>query len=113
MPLLLPKYRGAEVRAAEILEQLLSRAGEDPDFRARLLTEPEATLKEEYGFAVPDGMSLKVIEDSRTTSHLVLPPNPQLSRDEMRAVSGGIGAIDSSTSTSGDTDWQNHPIFRD
>ncbi|MCY3623095.1 MAG: NHLP leader peptide family RiPP precursor [Gammaproteobacteria bacterium] len=102
------------MRAAEILELLLSRAGEDPDFRARLLTEPEATLKEEYGFAVPDGMKLKVIEDSRTTSHLVLPPNPQLSLDEMRAVSGGIGAVDTSTgSTSGDTDWQNHPIFRD
>ena len=102
------------MRAAEILELLLSRAGEDPDFKARLLTEPEATLKEEYGFAVPDGMKLKVIEDSRTTSHLVLPPNPQLSLDEMRAVSGGIGAVDTSTgSTSGDTDWQNHPIFRD
>lgn len=102
------------MRAAEILELLLSRAGEDPDFRARLLTEPEATLKEEYGFAVPDGMKLRVIEDSRTTSHLVLPPNPQLSLDEMRAVSGGIGTVDTSTgSTSGDTDWQNHPIFRD
>ena len=102
------------MRAAEILELLLSRAGEDPDFRARLLSKPEATLKEEYGFAVPDGMKLKVIEDSRTTSHLVLPPNPQLSLDEMRAVSGGIGAVDTSASnTSGDTDWQNHPIFRD
>lgn len=102
------------MRAAEILELLLSRAGEDPDFRARLLSEPEATLKEEYGFAVPGGMKLKVIEDSRTMSHLVLPPNPQLSLDEMRAVSGGIGAVDTSTgSTSGDTDWQNHPIFRD
>lgn len=102
------------MRAAEILEQLLSRAGEDPDFRARLLSEPEATLKQEYGFAVPDGMKLKVIEDSRNMSHLVLPPNPQLSLDEMRTVSGGIGAPDNSTgSGSRDTDWQNHPIFHD
>lgn len=102
------------MRAAEILEQLLSRAGEDPDFRTRLLSEPEATLKQEYGFAVPDGMKLKVIEDSRTTSHLVLPPNPQLSLDEMRTVSGGIGALDNSTgSGSRDSDWQNHPIFHD
>lgn len=101
------------MQAAEILEQLLSRAGEDPDFRARLLSEPEATLQQEYGFAVPDGMRLKVIEDSRNTSHLVLPPNPQLSLDEMRAVSGGIGAVDNTGSGSRDTDWQNHPIFHD
>ena len=101
------------MRAAEILEQMLSRAGEDPDFRARLLSEPEATLKQEYGFAVPDGMRLKVIEDSRTTSHLVLPPNPQLSLDEMRTVSGGIGTVDNTGSGSRDTDWQNHPIFHD
>lgn len=100
--------------AAEILEQLLSRAGEDQDFRARLLSEPEATLKQEYGFAVPDGMQLKVIEDSRTTSHLVLPPNPQLSMEEMRAVSGGIGTVEEATgNNSTDTDWQNHPIFHD
>ena len=92
---------------------MLSRAGEDPDFRARLLSEPEATLKQEYGFAVPDGMRLKVIEDSRTTSHLVLPPNPQLSLDEMRTVSGGIGTVDNTGSGSRDTDWQNHPIFHD
>lgn len=103
------------MRATEILEQLLSRAGEDPDFRIRFLAEPEATLKEEYGFAVPDGMKLKVIEDSKTTAHLVLPPNPQLTMDEMRAVSGGIGGVDdlSAASNSGDTDWQNHPIFHD
>lgn len=92
---------------------MLSRAGEDPDFRARLLSEPEATLKQEYGFAVPDGMRLKVIEDSRTTSHLALPPNPQLSLDEMRTVSGGIGTVDNTGSGSRDTDWQNHPIFHD
>ena len=103
------------MRATEILEQLLSRACEDPDFRTRLLAEPEATLKEEYGFAVPDGIKLKVIEDSKTTAHLVLPPNPQLTMDEMRAVSGGIGGVDdlSAGSNSGDTDWQNHPIFHD
>lgn len=102
------------MRAAEILELLLSRAGEDPDFRARLLSEPEATLKQEYGFAVPDGMKLKVIEDSRDTSHLLLPPNPQLSLDEMHTVSGGIGALDTSTGSGPrDTDWQNHPIFHD
>ena len=100
--------------ATDILEQLLSRAGEDPAFRQRLLAEPEATLKEEYGFAVPNGMRLKVIEDSKTTAHLVLPPNPQLTMDEMRAVSGGIGAVDNRAGTSStDTDWQNHPIFHD
>lgn len=103
------------MRATEILEQLLSRAGEDPEFRSRLLSEPEATLKDEYGFAVPDGMKLKVIEDSKTTAHLVLPPNPQLTMDEMRAVSGGIGAVDDNSAggNSSDTDWQNHPIFHD
>ncbi len=105
---------GYEVKATEMLEQLLSRAGEDPDFRTRLLADPEGTLKDEYGFKVPEGMELKVIEDSRSTSHLVLPPNPQLSTAEMRAISGGVGNVDNNEGTGGgDTDYTQHPIFHD
>jgi len=73
-------------------------------------------LKSEYGFAVPKGVELKVIEDTRSTSHLVLPPNPQLSVEEMRVVSGGIGGADEgleNPSGSTDSDWQDHPIFHD
>jgi len=55
-----------------MLEHLLSRAGEDEEFRARLLSDPETTLKDEYGFTVPEGMVLKVVEDSRSTSNLGL-----------------------------------------
>ena len=103
------------MKATEMLEQLLSRACEDPDFRARLLADPEGTLKDEYGFKVPDGMVLKVIEDSRSTSHLVLPPNPQLSTEEMRAISGGVGNVDDNNVDTGgsDTDYTQHPIFHD
>lgn len=103
------------MKATEMLEQLLSRAGEDPDFRARLLADPEGTLKDEYGFKVPEGMELKVIEDSRSTSHLVLPPDPQLSMEEMRLISGGVGSVDDSSggTRGGDTDYTQHPIFHD
>lgn len=103
------------MKATDMLEHLLSRAGEDPDFRTRLLSDPEATLRDEYGFKVPEGMALKVVEDSRSTSHLVLPPNPQLSIEEMRAISGGIGSPDEPAqgSGAGDTDYTQHPIFHD
>ncbi|MDE0421692.1 MAG: NHLP leader peptide family RiPP precursor [Gammaproteobacteria bacterium] len=103
------------MKATEMLEHLLSRAGEDQDFRARLLSDPEATLKDEYGFKVPEGMVLKVVEDSRSTSHLVLPPDPQLSMEEMRVISGGIGNPDDANEGTGggDTDYTQHPIFHD
>ena len=75
--------------ATELRAQILSRADEDGDFRARLIADPSAAVADETGTVIPDGFELVVHEDSATTAHLVLPPSPELTEADLAMVSGG------------------------
>ena len=75
--------------ATELKAQLLTKAAEDGDFRARLLTDPKATISSETGVTIAEGFNVAVHEDSATTAHLVLPPSPALTEAELTAVAGG------------------------
>ena len=77
--------------ATELKTQILSKADEDGDFRARLIADPRATIASEVGTSIPDGFDVVVHEDSATTAHLVLPPSPELTEVELAQVSGGGG----------------------
>ena len=75
--------------ATELKAQVLTRAAEDGDFRARLIADPKAAIASEVGTTVPDGFDVVVHEDSATTAHLVLPPSAALTEAELEAVAGG------------------------
>ena len=75
--------------ATELKDQILSRAAEDGDFRARLIADPKAAISAETGHTVPDGFDVMVHEESATTAHVVLPPSPAMTEDELKMVSGG------------------------
>ena len=77
--------------ATEMRAQILSRAGEDGDFRARLVADPKAAVADETGTIIPDGFELVVHEDSATTAHLVLPPSPELTEAELEMAIGAKG----------------------
>ena len=77
--------------ATEMKSQILSRADEDGNFRTRLIADPRATIAAETGHTIPDGFSVVVHEDSATTVHLVLPPSPELTAEELEMVAGGRG----------------------
>ena len=74
--------------ATELKAQILSRADEDGDFRARLIADPGAAVAEETGTIIPEGFDVKVHEDGATTVHLVLPPSPELTEAELEMASG-------------------------
>ena len=74
--------------ASEIRMALIEKAGESEEFRARLLSDPNSVIESEFGIPVPEGFSLKVVEDTPATAHVVLPPDPSLSTEELAAVSG-------------------------
>ena len=79
--------------ATEMKTQILSKAAEDGDFRARLIADPKAVISAETGQAIPDGFDIVIHEDGATTAHLVLPPSPQLTEAELAEVAGaGWGA---------------------
>ena len=76
---------------AEVRAHVAMKAAEDDEFRARLVADPRGTLEAETGMRIPDGYRLHVHEESATDAHLVLPPKPALSREQLQQVHGGMG----------------------
>ena len=62
----------------QMYEQLMSRASEDVDFRAALLSDPKNALSDELDVSIPDHIEINVHESDLNTVHLSLPPRPRL-----------------------------------
>ena len=74
---------------ADKMSQLMAKVWADAHFKAQLMVNPAATLKAE-GIDIPDGMEIRVLENTETVFHLVLPVKPtELSDEELDAVAGG------------------------
>ena len=73
----------------ELKAQILTKAEQDSDFRARLIADPKAAISAETGMAIPDEFDVMVHEDGAATAHLVLPPSPKLTESELANVAGG------------------------
>ena len=76
---------------AEVKAHIAMKAAEDDEFRARLVADPRAALEEETGLRLPDDYRLHVHEESATDAHIVLPPKPELSREQLDNIAGGRG----------------------
>lgn len=70
--------------------ELISKAWSDEAFKARLLSDTMVVLKEN-GIAVPQGVTVKAVENTSNVFHLVIPPKPtrELSNVELGKVAGG------------------------
>jgi hypothetical protein len=68
----------------------IERAMKDKSFRTRLLDNPTLTLKE-AGVDVPDGLAIKVVENTANQVYMVLPDSgdDQLSDIELERVVAG------------------------
>ena len=73
----------------ELTKQLIDKAEEDTNFRARLLADPNAALKEAFGVNVPAEFSIVVHEDNARTAHLVLPAPSELNDAQLQRAAGG------------------------
>lgn len=80
----------------EARRQLIRRSVEDEDLRQRLLADPKGTVEEQLGAKLPEGIEIRVVEETSKIIYLVLPPSGlgrggELSDREMEAVAGGWG----------------------
>ena len=58
---------------AEVERRLVQRSLEDEDFRQRLLDDPKGIIEQEVGSQLPEGVAVRVVEESAQTIYLVLP----------------------------------------
>ena len=75
--------------AGELREHLIDKATADEAFRARLISDPKATVKEELGLTIPAEFNVVVHEDLADTAHLVLPPSARLGETDLQQAAGG------------------------
>ncbi len=70
----------------------IARAWTDPAYKAKLLSDPHAALAE-AGVEIPEGVTVRIVENTADTSHIVLPVAPanatELSDEEMEKRAGG------------------------
>ena len=83
----------AVAQGQEAIRDILRRSSTDRAFRQRLLDDPSAAVAEVTGQAVPEGLSIRFVENTADAT-LVLPdfvdPDAELSEDDLEAVAGGI-----------------------
>ena len=81
---------------AEIKRTLVKRSLEDESFRQKLLDDPRGTVEQELGTSLPEGVEVRVVEESADTIYLVLPSaspageGGELSDEALEAVAGGV-----------------------
>lgn len=79
-----------------IISQVIQQTLADDAFKARLLQNPKAGIKEATGEDMPDSLTICFYEDTPTSKHVVIPANPtneELSESQLEMVAGGIAAI--------------------
>ncbi|MGA0121794.1 MAG: NHLP leader peptide family RiPP precursor [Gaiellales bacterium] len=83
-------------QSGRALADLYARALTDADFKAELMADAASVLRE-AGVEVPEGMSIKVVENSPSAYYLVLPDPEAMSDELLSAASGGSSASTAST----------------
>ena len=71
-----------------IAADVYARTMTDPEFKAQFIADPAAVLSA-AGVEVPEGLTIKVVENSSTTVHVVLPDPEAVSDELLAAASGG------------------------
>ncbi|MDE0055566.1 MAG: hypothetical protein OXT64_15125 [Gammaproteobacteria bacterium] len=74
--------------------RLLSKAGQDLEFRARLLADPRAAIEREFCVTLPEGHEILVHENTHAATHLVLPPLDERGEEEREAARTGAASLE-------------------
>ena len=74
----------------EMLKQIVDKSAVDSDFRQQLLSDPKSTISSELGITIPDSMTIEVHESDMQTVHLALPPDPNITEEQLEAISAGL-----------------------
>ena len=79
---------GAKTQEA-LRAELIGKAAADDGFRARLVEDPKAAIKEALDLALPESVAVHVHEETPLTAHLVLPPSADLTESDLEGIAAG------------------------
>ena len=74
----------------QMLQQIVEKSALDADFRQQLLSDPKNAISRELDISIPDSMTIKVHESDMQTVHLALPPDPNITEEQLEAISAGL-----------------------
>ena len=74
----------------EMLQQIVDKSAIDADFRQQLLADPKETISNELGITIPDSMNIQIHQSDMQTVHVALPPDPNITEEQLEAVSAGL-----------------------
>ena len=74
----------------EMLNHIVEKSALDAEFRQQLLADPKAAISDELGISIPESMNVMVHESDMQTVHLALPPDPNITEEQLEAVSAGL-----------------------
>lgn len=73
--------------------EIISKAWTDDSFKAKLLSDPMATLKAE-GVDLPAGLQVRCVENTENVLNFVLPHMPkELTKQDLDEVAGGLSLV--------------------
>ncbi len=71
--------------------KMVAKAWEDEAFKTKLLANPTEVFKDK-GIEIPEGIEVRMVENTSEIMHLVLPPAPsdELTDEELDSSVGGL-----------------------
>ena len=75
----------------KVYGKLVAKAWSDDNFKAELMSDPMKVFCKN-GIEVPEGIEVRMVENTADTMHFILPPEPssELTDEELEGASGGI-----------------------
>ena len=74
----------------DMLKQIVEKSALDAEFRQQLLADPKTTISAELGITIPESMTIQVHESDMQTVHVALPPDPNITEEQLEAISAGL-----------------------
>jgi hypothetical protein len=86
-----------EMTRGEMQDLLVKFSLESPRYRQALLENPREVVQKQFAIDIPSNVNIRVVEDSASTVHIVLPHTVQegaeLSDADLEAVAGGHSIV--------------------
>jgi len=84
----------ADMTRGELNDLLAGFAAQNAQYKESLIKDPKGTIEKQLNSQLPTSLSVKVIEETPDTMHIVLPHVPaegeELSDSDLEAVAGGF-----------------------